>query len=47
MNVPVFKNFNEVSENLSLPVILEQIRNGRYRKQTEKKLIPVTNSDKF
>ena len=33
MNVSVFKNFHEVSENLALSVILEQIKDGRFKSQ--------------
>lgn len=35
MNVSIFQNFNEVSEDLVLPAVLEQIQNGRYREQIE------------
>jgi hypothetical protein len=31
MNVSVFKNFNQVEENLDLSVILEQIRSGKFK----------------
>lgn len=35
MIVSIFQNFNEVSEDLVLPAILDQIKNGRYRDQIE------------
>ncbi len=35
MNVSIFQNFNEVSEDLALPAVLDQIQNGRYREQIE------------
>ncbi|MEI6750268.1 MAG: VapE domain-containing protein [Bacteroidota bacterium] len=35
MNVSVFHNFNEVSENMALPVVLEQIRDGRFKSRIE------------
>ncbi len=35
MIVSIFQNFNEVSEDLALPAVLEQIQNGRYRVQIE------------
>lgn len=35
MNVSIFQNFNEVSEDLALPAVLDQIQNGRYRVQIE------------
>ena len=35
MNVSVFHNFNEVSENLALPAVLEHIRDGRFRSRIE------------
>lgn len=33
MNVSVFHNFNEVTENLTITAILEQIRDGRYKEK--------------
>lgn len=35
MIVSIFQNFNEVSEDLALPAVLDQIQNGRYRVQIE------------
>ena len=35
MIVSIFQNFNEVSEDLALPVVLDQIQNGRYQEQIE------------
>jgi len=35
MIVSVFKNLSEVSENLAMPVILEQIKDGRFKSQVE------------
>jgi hypothetical protein len=35
MDVSVFHNFNEVSENLALPAVLEQIRDGRFKSRIE------------
>jgi len=35
MNVTVFKSFNEVVEQLPIPAILEQIRDGRYKVKVE------------
>jgi len=35
MIVSIFQNFNEVSEDLALPAVLDQIQNGRYREQIE------------
>ncbi|MEI8047353.1 MAG: VapE domain-containing protein [Bacteroidota bacterium] len=35
MIVSIFQNFNEVSEDLALPAVLDHIQNGRYREQIE------------
>ena len=35
MIVSIFQNFNEVSEDLALPAVLDLIQNGRYREQIE------------
>jgi len=35
MKVSVFNNFHEVSENLAISVILDQIRDGRFKSQVE------------
>ena len=35
MIISIFQNFNEVSEDLALPAILEQIKNGRYQERIE------------
>jgi len=36
MNVSFFQNFNEVSENMALPAVLEMIQNGRFESQITK-----------
>ena len=35
MKVSMFKNFNQVEENIDLSVILEQIRSGKFKPRIE------------
>ncbi|NVN97671.1 virulence-associated E family protein, partial [Candidatus Nomurabacteria bacterium] len=46
MNVSIFQNFNEVSENLTLPAVLALIQNGRYKKQVGKLRELLNSGDK-